>query len=70
MIVEDEDIIVRGRTMENNERLKELMYQHRIPQWKLADVLNVSDITVYRKLCRPMTDELYDTYLKTSNGYL
>ena len=50
--------------MTNNERLKEIMYQHRIAQWMVADKLGVSDITVYRKLCRPMPDELYKAYLK------
>lgn len=50
--------------MTNNERLKDIMYQHRIAQWKLADKLGVSDITVFRKLCRPMKEDVYETYLK------
>ena len=50
--------------MNNNERLKEMMFRHKIPQRMVADKLGVSDMTVYRKLCRPMPDELYETYLK------
>lgn len=50
--------------MSNNERLKEIMYQRRVPQWKLADKLGVGEMTVYRKLRSPMKDDLYETYLK------
>ena len=53
-----------GRKMTNNERLKEMMYQHRIAQWKLAEKLGVAELTVHRKLRVPMTDDLYETYLK------
>lgn len=50
--------------MNNNERLKEMMFRHKIPQRMVADKLGVSDMTVYRKLSRPLPDELYKTYLK------
>jgi len=53
--------------MTNNERLKEIMYQHRIAQWMLADKLEVAELTVHRKLRRPMPDDLYETYLKAIN---
>ena len=50
--------------MTNNERLKEMMFHNKIPQRMVADKLGVSDMTVYRKLSRPMPEELYKTYLK------
>lgn len=50
--------------MENNERLKEAMYIHRIAQWMLADELGVSEITVYRNLRKPMSEEMYKLYLE------
>lgn len=53
--------------MNNNERLKEMMFRHKIPQRMIADKLGVSDMTVYRKLSRPMKDDVYETYLKAIN---
>ena len=50
--------------MTNNERLKEMMYRNRIPQWKLAEKLGVAELTTHRKLRVPMKEEVYETYLK------
>ena len=56
--------------MDNNERLKEIMYQHRIPQWKLAKQIGVSENTVQRKLRSEMDDETYKTYLKAAEDII
>ena len=50
--------------MDNNERLKEIMYMHRIPQWKLAEALGISENTVYRYLRSQMKEDVYKTYLE------
>lgn len=56
--------------MDNNERLKEIMYQHRIPQWKLAKQIGVSENTVQRKLRSEMDDETYRAYLKAAEDII
>lgn len=68
MIVDDDGLTPSERSeMDNNERLKEVMYQHHIPQWKLANKLGVSELTVHRKLRVPMKEELYADYLSAIN---
>lgn len=64
------DTTTERRKMDNNERLKEIMYTHRIPQWKLADRLSVSENTVQRKLRTPMDDEVYKVYLKAAEDII
>ena len=56
--------------MENNERLKEIMYQHRIAQWKLAEYLGVSENTVQRKLRSKMNDGEYKAYLMAAENII
>ena len=56
--------------MDNNERLKEIMYQHRIPQWKLAKQIGVSENTVQRKLRSEMDDETYKAYLNAAEDII
>ena len=41
--------------MKNNEKIKALLWERRIPYWQIADVLNVHENTIGRLLRRPLS---------------
>lgn len=70
MIVDSGGNTTERSEMNNNERLKEIMYIHRIPQWKLAMEIGVSENTVQRKLRSEMDDDTYKTYLNAAEDII
>lgn len=40
-----------------NEGLKKMARDQKIPQWKIADALNISEFTYIRKLRHELSDE-------------
>lgn len=48
----------------NNLKLRTVMYIYDIPQWKLAEILGVSENTVWRKLREEMSEEDQDKIIR------
>ena len=53
--------------MLNNESIKMLAYQKRVPQWEIAKALGVAEMTVYRWLRTELPDERYQAMLRAIN---
>ena len=56
--------------MKNNEKIKALLWERRIPYWQIADVLNVHENTIGRLLRKPLTKDMEEKMLCAFNSII
>lgn len=53
--------------LKTNEEIKRTLAMYGIPQWRLAEMLHISESTLYRKLRKELTTEEKEKLLKLIN---